>query len=39
MYNKKNTQYLLTKLDELKIKLVFQGSKLYNQMPLIICML
>ena len=33
-YNKTNAQYLLSILDELKIKIVFQGSELYNQMPL-----
>jgi len=33
-YNKTNAQYLLSILDELKIKIVFQGSESYNQMPL-----
>ena len=33
-YNKTNAQYLLNILDELKIKIVFQGSELYNQKPL-----
>lgn len=34
LYNKTNAQYLLSILDELKIKIVFQGSESYNQMPL-----
>ena len=33
-YNKTNAQYLLSILDELKIKIVFQGSESYNQKPL-----
>jgi hypothetical protein len=38
-YNKTNAQYLLNILDELKIKIVFQGSESYNQMPLKRCIL
>ena len=33
-YNKTTAQYLLSILDELKIKIVFQGSESYNQKPL-----
>ncbi len=38
-YNKTNAQYLLNILDELKIKIVFQASESYNQMPLRRCIL
>jgi hypothetical protein len=33
-YNKTNAQYLLSILDELKIKILYNGSESYNQMPL-----